>query len=118
MPKWMDGIAGYGPGKALSAGAALGALNPKNVVVGLASATAIAAGGLSVGQQIAVSAIYVLVAVLGVAAPILVMVLLGDRAPGVLASWNQWLRQNNAAVMSVLFVVFGVVLIGQGIAAV
>ena len=26
-----------------------------------------------------------------------------------------WLRQNNATVMSVLFLVFGVVLIGQGI---
>ena len=33
----------------------------------------------------------------------------------VLQSWNVWLRQNNATVMSVLFLVFGVVLIGQGI---
>ena len=65
---------------------------------------------------IADGAVYVGVAVLGVAAPIGVMVGLGDRAPGVLRSWNVWLRQNNATVMSVLFVVFGVVLIGQGIA--
>ena len=56
-----------------------------------------------------------LVAVLGVIAPIVVMVSLGDKAPAVLQSWNSWLRQNNATVMSVLFLVFGVVLIGQGI---
>lgn len=115
MPKWMDGIARYTPGKALGAGAALGALNPKNLVVGLATAAAVSAGGLSIGQQFAVSAIYVFVAVLGVAAPILVMVFLGDGASEVLDGWNVWLRQNNASVMSVLFVVFGVVLIGQGI---
>jgi len=116
MPRWMDGIAGYTPSRALGAGAALGALNPKNLVVGLAAAAAVAAGSLSIGQQFAVITLYVFVAVLGVAAPILVMVFLGDRASEVLDGWNVWLRQNNAAVMSVLFVVFGVVLIGQGIA--
>ena len=115
LPKWMDGIAGYSSTKALGAGVLLGAFNPKNIVVGLASAAAIAAGGLSPAQQAIAGGIYVLVAVLGVVAPIVVMLSLGDRAQGVLEGWNMWLRQNNAVVMSVLFVVFGVVLIGQGI---
>ena len=117
MPRWMSGIAGYTPGKALGAGTVLGALNPKNLVVGLATAAAISAGGLSAGQQAAAGAIYVFVAVLGVAAPILVMAFLGDGASEVLDGWNVWLRQNNATIMSVLFVVFGVVLIGQAISA-
>ncbi len=118
LPKWMDGIAGYSSIKALGAGLALGAFNPKNLVVGLASAAAIAAGGLSTAQQVAAGAVYLLVALLGVLAPILVMISLGDRAHDVLEGWNMWLRQNNATVMSVLFVVFGVVLIGQGIAGI
>ena len=118
LPKWMDGIAGYSSSKALGAGAALGALNPKNLVVGLASAAAISEGGLSFTQQVVAVAVYLVVAVLGVTAPIVVMVSLGARAHGVLEGWNKWLRQNNAIVMSVLFVVFGVVLIGQGIAAI
>ena len=116
LPKWMDGIASYSSTKALGAGALLGALNPKNIVVGLASAAAISAGDLNTAQQVVAAAIYVLVAVLGVIAPIVVMLSLGERAPAVLQSWNSWLRQNNATVMSVLFLVFGVVLIGQGIA--
>ena len=57
------------------------------------------------------------VAVLGVAAPILVTAFLGDRSPKVLDGWKVRLTQNNATVMSVLFLIFGVVLIGQGIEA-
>jgi hypothetical protein len=94
----------------------LGTLNPENVVVGWAAAGAVAAGSPSIGQQSVVTAIYVFAAVLGVAAPILVMLFLGDRASEVLDGWKIWLRQNHACVMSVLFVVLGVVLIGQGIA--
>ncbi len=118
MPKWMDGIAGYSPGKSLLAGGALGALNPKNVVVGLATAVIVSAADLSGGQQIAACAVYVAVAILGVAAPILLMVILGERARDVLDGWEAWLGRNNATVMSVLFLVFGVVLIGQGLGAV
>ncbi len=118
LPTWMDGVAGYTPGRAFGAGTALGALNPKNVVVALAAAADIAAGDLSVGQITGVAVIYTVVAALGVAAPILVTLRLGDRAPDVLRGWNVWLRQNNATVMSVLFLVFGIVLIAQGAAGV
>jgi threonine/homoserine/homoserine lactone efflux protein len=117
MPKWMDGIAGFSPGRSLGTGLALGSVNPKNVVVGLAAAATIASSAIGRGQQIAGIAIYVLVAVLGVAAPILATVILGDRSPEVLDGWKAWLAQNNATVMSVLFLIFGVVLIGQGMGA-
>ena len=115
MPKWMDGIAGFGSGRSLGTGLALGSVNPKNVVVGLAAAATVASAALSRGQQIGAIAIYVVVAVLGVAAPILVTAFLGDRSPKVLDGWKVWLTQNNATVMSVLLLIFGAVLIGQGI---
>jgi threonine/homoserine/homoserine lactone efflux protein len=117
MPKWMDGITAFRPGKSLGAGLALGAGNPKNVVVGLAAAVTIASVSLSSGQQIGAIAIYVFVAALGVVAPILVTIFLGDRSHEVLGGWKAWLGQNNAAVMSVLFLIFGVVLIAQAIGA-
>jgi len=118
MPTWMSGVAGFSPPTSLGAGAALGAFNPKNVVVGLAAAVAVASADLSTGNQIGAMAVYLFVASLGVAAPIAVAVCLGDRSGEVLDGWNAWLRQNNATVMSVLFLVFGVVLIGQGIGGV
>jgi threonine/homoserine/homoserine lactone efflux protein len=118
MPKWMEGMTTYTPARSLGVGAGLGAGNPKNVVVGLAAAATIASAELSSGQQIGAIAIYVLIAVLGVAAPIVATVILGDRSHEVLAGWKSWLDQNSATVMSVLFLIFGVVLIGQGIGGV
>jgi hypothetical protein len=41
----------------------------------------------------------------------------GARAQEVLEGWKTWLGRNNAVVMTVLFLVFGVVLVGQGVAA-
>jgi len=116
MPKWMNGIAKFAPGRSLAVGAGLGAFNPKNVVVGVAAAVAIASASLSTGQDIVAVVVYVVVAALGVAAPLVVMLALGSRATGILDSWKAWLAQNNSAVMAVLFLVFAVVLIGKGIA--
>ena len=115
MPKWMGGMASFTPARSLGVGAGLGALNPKNVVVGLAAAATIASADLAGGQRFGAIAIYVFVAVIGVAAPIVATIVLGARSREVLNGWKSWLDQNSATVMSVLFLIFGVVLIGQGI---
>jgi len=117
MPRRMEAIAGFSPGKSLDAGLLLGALNPKNLVVGLAAAATIAHGALTRGQQIAVIAAYVVVAALGVAGPIVVTLVLGERSHEVLDRWKSWLGRNSATVMAALFALFGVVLIGQAVAA-
>jgi threonine/homoserine/homoserine lactone efflux protein len=80
MPKWMDGIAGFAPGKSLAVGVAVGALNPKNIAVGLAAALSIASVELSTGQQLGCLAVYVFVVVLGVSTPLVVTLVLGDTA--------------------------------------
>ena len=80
MPKWMDGIAGFAPGKSLAVGVAVGALNPKNIAVGLAAARSIASVELSTGQQLGCLAVYVFVVVLGVSTPLVVTLVLGDTA--------------------------------------
>ncbi|MGP8059794.1 MAG: GAP family protein [Acidimicrobiales bacterium] len=115
-PKWMDGIAGYSAARSFVVGVAVGAFNPKNLVVGLAAAVAVGSAGLSIAAQIGATTVYVVVAVLGVAAPIVTMVVLGEKAQPVLDKWRLWLDENNAVVMAVLFVIFGVVLVGKGIA--
>ena len=116
-PKWMDGIAGFTPGKSLSIGAAIGAANPKNIAVGVAAAVTVSSAGLSIGQTVVSVVVYMVIAALGVAAPLVVMVFLRGKAQVILDGWKTWLEQNNAAVMAVLFLVFAVVLIGKGVAA-
>jgi len=113
LPGWMDGIAGFGSGRSLAVGAGIGAGNPKNIVVALGTAVAVSSAGLPVGQQVTVLAIYLVLASLGVAAPILAMLVLGDRAGTVLDGWKTWLTRNNTAMMAVIYLFFGVYLIGK-----
>jgi Sap, sulfolipid-1-addressing protein len=117
MPKWMNGIAGFAPGKSFGVGVALGAVNPKNIAVGIAAAIVIASAGLTSGKEAIAVIVYVVVGALGVAAPLAVLLVLKGKAQPILDSWKTWLGQNNATVMAVLFLVFAVVLIGKGIAA-
>jgi hypothetical protein len=114
-PRWMSGIAGFTPGKSLGVGVAIGALNPKNIAVGIAGAVVISSAHLGTGRSVVAAAVYVVIAVLGVAAPLVVAVALGSRSRSVLEGWRSWLEQNNATVLAVLFLVFGVVLVGKGV---
>ena len=57
----------------------------------------------------------VVVGSLGLIAPVGVYFAMGDKATKALDGWKAWLAANNATVMIVLFVVFGVTLVGKGI---
>lgn len=115
QPTWMQGIESFTPGRSLGVGGAIGAANPKNVAVGIAAA-AITSAGLTTGATIIAIVIYVGIAGSGVAAPFVVTVIYREKAHDILDGWKTWLSQNNATVMTVLFLIFSVVLIGRGIA--
>ena len=117
-PKWMRGIADFGGGKSFLAGVVVGALNPKNIAVAVASGVVIATAELPATQQIWVIATYACIVSLGVAAPIVTALVLGDRSEGVLRGWQQWLDRNNGTVMAVVYLFFGVILLGKGIAGI
>jgi threonine/homoserine/homoserine lactone efflux protein len=115
-PKWMGAIAAFNPVKAAGAGVVLSALNPKNLLLAVAAAAAIAATGISGGEQALAYAIFALIGTIGVAAPVVIFFALGDRAPRLLGSLRAWMEHNNAVIMAVLLLVIGVKLIGDGIA--
>ncbi len=115
LPGWMNGISEFAPPKAAVTGLAIGAFNPKNLVMAIAASLVIGAAELPAGQVAGVIAIYVGLASVGVATPVVVALVLGDRSTPVLTGWRSWLGRHNDAVMAVLYLVFGVVLIGNGI---
>jgi hypothetical protein len=115
LPSWMSSISEFSPPKAAATGLLIGALNPKNLAMAVAASLTIGAVSLSIGQTAAIVAVYVVIASLGVAAPLVVALALGDRADPVLTGWRTWLSRNNDLVMAVLYAVFSVVLIGNGI---
>jgi MFS family permease len=116
MPKWMTSLDRFTPGRSFAVAAALSGLNPKNLMLNLAAAATIAQSALPGTQQALVLGVFIVVASLGVIAPYVVYLGMGDRAAATLDGWKAWLVANNAAVMAVLFLVFGFVLIGKGLA--
>ncbi len=115
LPKWMGAIDHLTPIKVFGLGLALAALNAKNAPLTIAAAASIGSAGLPVGEQIGSLAIFVLVATLGLLAPLAVFLLGGERSKTRLGSWKDWAAQNNVAVMAVLFFVLGLKLLGDGI---
>jgi threonine/homoserine/homoserine lactone efflux protein len=118
QPRWMKGIGGFGAGQSFLVGASIGALNPKNIAVAFASGVIVATAHLPVSEQIGVVAIYTLTASLGVAVPIVAALALGNRAESVLSVWRSWLNRNNGTVMAVIYLFFGVILLGKGVAGI
>ena len=115
-PKWMTALDSFTPVKSLGLGAAMSGVNPKNLALSAAAAMSIAQTGLPGGQQAVVLAVFVVVGTVAVAAPLIVYLVLGRKADSMLNGWREWLAANNAAIMIVVFLAFGFVLIGQGIA--
>ena len=116
VPKWMGTLDGFTAAKALVAGAALSSLNPKNLLLAIAAAAEVAHAGISAGEQAVAWGIFVLIATIGVAAPVAIYFALGERAGPVLGSLKAWMARNNAVIMAVLLLLLGAKLIGDGIA--
>ncbi|KUN05292.1 hypothetical protein AQI95_17660 [Streptomyces yokosukanensis] len=115
LPKWMGAIDRLSPVKVFGLGTALAALNAKNAPLTIAAGAAIGSAGLPVGQQIASLVVFVVIATLGLLAPLGVYLLGGERAKTTLGNWKDWAAQHNVAVMAVLFLVLGLKLLGDGI---
>ena len=117
LPKWMRTIDRFTPGRAVAMAAALSGVNPKNLLLAVGAAAAIAQTGIDGGQQAVALAVFVLVGTLGPGAPVAIYFALGDRAHQILDDLKAWMAAHNAAIMAVLCVVIGVKLIGDGITA-
>jgi threonine/homoserine/homoserine lactone efflux protein len=103
-------------GKAFGLGAVLAAANPKNLILVVGAATGLAQLGLSTGDAIVSTVVFVLVASLTVGGPVVYYLVGGESAKASLDELKGWLTTHNEAVMTVLFLVFGVVLISKGLA--
>ncbi len=118
MPAWMDKIDDLSAIQALGMGLLLTVANPKNLGLTIAAAANIGEAGLSSGEEAATVAVFVLVASITIIVPVVGYLAARDRAVPVLDSMKVWLGQNNATVMTVLFLVLGAKVLGTGIALV
>lgn len=114
-PKWMDAIDAFTPVKAFGLAFALGAINPKNLLLVVSGATAIAVAAGETSDRVVAMVVFTVVASTGVLAPYVIYLAMGDRAAALLGSMKTWLTDNNAVIMAVLLLVLGVKVLGDGI---
>jgi threonine/homoserine/homoserine lactone efflux protein len=117
LPNWMQKIDGFAPGRALALAVALAAVNPKNLLLTVGAATTIAHAGLEAGEQAVALSVFIVIASLGIGAPVAIYFALGEKSASLLGGLKDWMAHNNAAIMTVLLLVLGAKLLGDGITA-
>ena len=115
MPKWMGHIDTLSPAAALGLGALLAGVNPKNLILTMAAAAGLAQLGLAASEAVVSLIVFVVVGSITIAGPVVYFLHGGQHAKTRLDELKTWLGVHNAAVMTVLFLVFGVNLIAKGI---
>ncbi len=114
MPKWMAAVDTVTPVKAVGLGVLLSGVNPKNLLLAVAAAATVAQANLSTSDTVITLAVFVVLSSLTIAVPVVFYLLGGDHAKTTLEGWKVWLAANNATVMALLFLVFGVVVFARG----
>jgi threonine/homoserine/homoserine lactone efflux protein len=115
LPKWMRTIDRFTPPRSAAIGVALSAINPKNLLLTVGAAAAIAQTGIGTGDQAIALAVFVVVGTLGPGIPVAIYFAMGERAAQMLDELKAWMGANNAAIMAVLCLVIGAKLAGDGI---
>jgi hypothetical protein len=116
LPRWMTTLDQASPRRALVLAMALSA-NPKNILMAAGAVSSLAVLDVTAAQTVAALAVFVLLSSSFVIAAVAYDVVGGQRARARLVDAKGWLTANNSTVMTVLFLVFGAVLIGQGLAS-
>jgi len=116
LPKWMGALDGFSPPKSLLGGLVVTGLNPKNLLLVAAGAAAVASAGATAGEEAVAWAIFTLIAIVGVATPVVISYAMGDRSEELLQRLRTWMAHNSGVIMAVILLLIGVKLIGDGIA--
>ena len=114
MPGWMDAIDEFTALRAFGLAVLLAGVNPKNLGLTLAAGSTIAQAGLTGAEPWIALLVFVALASVAVVLPVGYYLVARSSAERTLDSLKSWLTANNATVMSVLFLIIGVLLVGDG----
>jgi hypothetical protein len=115
MPGWMHKVDTLKPGSAFGLAVLLSAINPKNLLLIAGAAMLLAQADLSGSDEAVAIVAFTIIASCTVAVPVVYRLIAGERAQAWLDGMKTWLGIHNAAVMSVLLLVIGAKLLGDGL---
>jgi hypothetical protein len=114
-PKALSMLDSYGPGKTAITAFLFSALNPKGFVLTFTAAAAIHYSIATLSGRSIALVIYTIIASLNVLIPVIGYSLFSEKIRPALLDWKDWLIRNNAALMEFLLIVFGALIIGNGL---
>jgi threonine/homoserine/homoserine lactone efflux protein len=117
LPAWMKTVDTFTPVKSAGMAVLLSAINPKNLILIVGAAAAIAQTGTSTASQAVALAVFVVLGTLGVGAPVAIYYLMGNKATHILGELHDWMARENATIMAVICLIIGAKLIGDAITA-
>lgn len=100
--------------QSLVTGFLFSSVNLKNLFLSAVGAATVDASMLGPAEQFIALLVFSAIASLTIAAPVAVYLLAGHRAEAIFGTCKNWLIRNNANMIIVLLLVFGALLIGQG----
>lgn len=115
VPGWMQRVDTMHPGRAFVLAVLLGGVNPKNLLMNVAAAAVLASASLPAADEAVAIVLFTAVASISVAVAVAYRLLAGERGEATLERMRGWLAANNATVMSILFLVLGAKILGDGI---
>ena len=115
LPRWMRSIEGMDGRAALRLGFVLTVANPKEIAFAAGAGFTIGGAFLPLGQIVVLGVVFVVLACLSVAIPVIAVAVGGDRVAPALSAARTWLVSNNAIVMAVVLLVIGAMVLGSGI---
>lgn len=116
-PRWMSSIDGMSGAGAVGFGFLFAALNPKNLLLAMNAGLVIGVAQLEVGQVAGVLAIFTLIAASTVLIPVVAYLVASEKLAAPLTVLQGWLVPNSWLIMSLLLLIIGVLVIGNGIAS-
>jgi hypothetical protein len=115
MPRWMGAIDKLTPGAALAAGALLAAANPKNLLLSVVGAATIARTGIGGSRQAIAYLVFVVIATIGVGAPVAIYVLMGQQSQQLLARLKDWITRYSVLIMCIVCLIISAIFIGDAV---
>ncbi|WP_033820407.1 GAP family protein [Kitasatospora sp. MBT63] len=114
-PGWMQALDRFTPAKSAGLAAALVIANPKNLVLVIGGAVAIATSASSVGGKAAAVVLMALVGSLCTLLPLAVHLFGGTGSARVLGQWKAWMSTHNSAIVTAVLIILGAKYIGDAL---
>ncbi len=110
----LDGIT---PARSAGLAVLLASVKPKNLLLTIGAAVAIAQTGAEPGGQAVALAVFVVLGALGPGVPVAIHALMRERGPEILTDMRRWMVRENDTIIAVLCLVLAAKLIGDGVGA-